>query len=106
MSEEARIVVRVQPNARQNDVLGFTDGVIDLRIAAPPVKGRANQELIRFLSDVLGVSKSRLIIEKGLTSKRKLIVIKGLTRDQVVSELDKYRTNGASSKPHHADASG
>ncbi|MBI3931440.1 MAG: YggU family protein [Chloroflexi bacterium] len=86
MVEEAQtiIVVRVQPNAGQNQVLGFKDGVLSLRIAAPPVKGKANQELIKFLSDILGVSKSNLTIEKGITAKRKVIAIRGLTQDQVM----------------------
>ena len=81
---QARIVARVQPNARQNQVLGFKDGVLCVKIAAPPIKGKANQELIKFLSDILGVNKSNLTIEKGLTGKRKVIGISGLTQDQVM----------------------
>ncbi len=86
MTEEVqtRIAVRVQPNASQNQVLGFKDGVLYVRIAAPPIKGKANQELIKFLSNILGVSKSSLTIEKGMTGKRKVIGIRGLTQDQVM----------------------
>jgi uncharacterized protein (TIGR00251 family) len=86
MSQEVqtKIVVRVQPNASQNQAQGFKDGVLYVRIAAPPVKGKANQELIKFLSDILGVSKSNLTIEKGMTGKRKVICISGLTQDQVM----------------------
>ena len=80
----ARIVVRVQPNAGQNQVLGFKDGVLHVRIAAPAIKGKANQELIKFLSDILEVNKSNLTIKKGMTSKRKVIGISGLTQDQVM----------------------
>ena len=87
--EEAKIVVRVQAKARQNEVQGLRDGVWHLRIAAPPTKGRANQELIRFLSDILNVSKSHLKIEKGLTSQKKAIVIHGLPQNQVERCLDK-----------------
>ena len=85
--EQARIIVRVQPGASQNQVLGFKNGTLHLRIAAPPVKGKANQELIKFLSDVLGVSKSNLIIEKGMTSKIKVIVISNLTQNQVIERI-------------------
>ena len=86
MAEEVqtRIVVRVQPNAAQNKVLGFKDGELYLKIAAPPVKGKANQELIKFLSGILEVGKSNLTIEKGMTAKRKVISIRGLTQDQVM----------------------
>lgn len=81
---QTKIVARVQPNARQNEVLDFKDGVLHLRIAAPPVEGKANQELIKFLSAILGVSKSCLTIEKGVSGRRKLIGIVGLTHDQVI----------------------
>ncbi|MFC2056995.1 DUF167 domain-containing protein [Chloroflexota bacterium] len=81
---QTRIAVRVQPNAGQNQVLGFKDGVLHVRIAAPPIKGKANQELIKFLSDILEVSKSNLIIEKGAAGRRKVIGISGLTQDQVM----------------------
>jgi len=89
--QEARIAVRVQANAHQNKVLGFKDGVLHLKIAAPPVKGKANQELIRFLSDILTVSKGHLSIEKGLTSKKKIIAIKGQPQNRVESQLDQHQ---------------
>lgn len=85
----ATIVVQVQPNASQNKVVHFADGVWQLRIAAPPIRGKANQELTKFLSDILGVAKTNLTIEKGLTSKRKVISIKGLTQEQVTGQLEK-----------------
>ncbi len=85
--EQARIVVRVQPKASQNKVLRFKDRVLHVRIAALPIKGKANQELIKFLSDILGISKSNLIIEKGMTGKRKVIRIDGSTQNQVMAQL-------------------
>ncbi len=87
--KQVKIVIQVQPNASQNKVARFEDGVWHLRIAAPPVKGKANRELIKFLSDVLGLSKSAITIEKGLTSKRKVIVIEGLTEEEIRELLEK-----------------
>lgn len=87
--KQTTIVVQVQPSAHQNKVTCFKDGVWQLRIAAPPVKGKANQELIRFLSDILEVSKGNLAIEKGMTSKRKVIAINGVTQSQVTAQLKK-----------------
>ena len=87
--EQARIMVRVQPNARQNEVLRFKDGVLHLKIAAPPIKGKANQELIRFLSDTLGLRKSNLTIAKGITSNRKVICISHLTQSQAMEQLER-----------------
>jgi len=60
-----------------------------VKIAAPPVKGKANQELVRFLSDILGVAKSNITIEKGLTSRRKVVGIRGVTKEEVARELEK-----------------
>ena len=87
--EQATIVVQVQPNASQNKVARFEDGVWYLRIAAPPVKGKANQELIKFLSNILGIGKGSLTIEKGMTSKKKIVVVNGLTQNQVLGLLEK-----------------
>ena len=87
--EQATIVVQVQPNASQNRVARFEDGVLHLRIAAPPVKGKANRELIAFLSDILRVPKSNLTIEKGMTSKRKIVAIEGLAQQQVIEQFGK-----------------
>jgi len=85
--EQARIAVRVQPNASQNEVLRFEDGVWHIRVTAPPVKGKANYALIKFLSEILGISKGNLTIEKGATSKRKIIDIDGLTQNRVMEQL-------------------
>ena len=82
--EQVKIIIAVQPNASQNKILGFKNGILQVRISAPPVKGKANRELIGFLSDILGVSKSKLTIEKGMTGKKKVIGVIGLTQSQVV----------------------
>ena len=89
---QAKITVQVQPNASQNKITRFEDGVLYLKIAAPPEKGQANKVLLEFLSSITGIRKSNLTIEKGITGKRKIIVINGLTQDQVVKQLGKYST--------------
>lgn len=85
----ARIVVRVQPNASQSEVRYFQEGVWHIRIAAPPVKGEANQELVQFLGKILGLSQSSLTIEKGMTRKIKAISVAKLTPDQLTRQLEK-----------------
>ena len=92
MSErQESITIHVQPNARRNEVLGFKDGILYLKIAAPPVKGKANRELIEFLSQILGVSKGSINIERGITGRRKVIAIAGLDREQIVARLGAQR---------------
>jgi uncharacterized protein (TIGR00251 family) len=86
--EKSRVWIYVHPGARRNEVQGEQDGVWHLKIAAPPVKGRANQELLAFLSDVLQTGKSNLIIEKGLTGRRKLLSISSLTPEQLSTRFN------------------
>ena len=86
---KARIAVTVQPSASQNEVIRFKDGILHVRIAAPPIRDKANQELVEFLSDILGISKGNLTIEKGMTSKRKVIGVNGLSQDQVMRQLER-----------------
>ena len=87
--EKLRISVHVNPNARQNKVVGFQDGLLKVMIAAPPTRGKANQELLRFLSDLLRISKSNFSIEKGATSKKKIVAISGLSQNEVLRLLEK-----------------
>lgn len=97
--EQVTITIQVKPNARQNQLAGFEDGVWHLRIAAPPVKGKANQALIKFLSDILAVSKGKLSIDKGITARRKVITVKGLKKDQVLEKLGRARHTSAATTP-------
>lgn len=87
--EQLKIAIKVQPNSGRNEVVGFRDGVLHIKIAAPPLKGKANHELICFMSDILGISKNNLAVEKGMTSKRKLIRITGLTQNQFIECIQK-----------------
>lgn len=81
------ISVQVRPNAAKNEVTGIIDGVWQIRVAAPPVKGKANKELIAFLSRLLGVSKSQIDIIKGHTTRNKLIAIDGLSQEDIKKRL-------------------
>ena len=82
-----KISVRVHPGTARNEVVNVTDGVLQVRVSAPPVKGKANRELIAWLSQLLKVSKSRIDIIRGETSRSKVIAIKGLTRGEIMQRL-------------------
>ena len=86
--ESTLITVQVQPGASRNQVTRYTDGVLHVRIAAPPVRGKANRELIAFLSDILSVSRSSLSIEKGHTSRRKVIAVEGMEQGEVMERIE------------------
>jgi uncharacterized protein (TIGR00251 family) len=86
---EKRVLIslRVHPSATKNEVVGFADGVLHMRVAAPPVKGKANKELIGFLSQLLNVGKSRIAIVRGHTARDKVIAIDGLSQEEVIKRL-------------------
>ncbi len=79
--------IRVTPNAGRNEITGLRDGVLQVKIAAPPVEGKANKELIEFLSRRLGVKRSAITIVKGQTGRNKAIEIEGLNREKILKWL-------------------
>lgn len=85
--QRATIAVLVQHNAGRSALVGFRDGVLRVRIAAPPEKGKANRELVALLSDALGVARSNVIIDKGALARKKTIAITGLSQEQAVRLL-------------------
>ncbi len=79
--------MRVQPSASKNEVVDFAGDVLRIKVAAPPVRDKANKELLAFLSHVLGVSKSQISVIKGHTSRNKIIAIAGLTGEDIIQKL-------------------
>jgi uncharacterized protein (TIGR00251 family) len=70
------LAVRVTPRASHNEIVELMeDGTIKVRIAAPPSDNEANEALIGFLAEVLGVAKSRLDIVAGVSGRDKLISV-------------------------------
>lgn len=68
-------------------MVGFTDGVLRVKVSAPPIKGKANRELITFLSRLLGVGKGSVNIIKGHTTRNKVVAIDGLSREEALKRL-------------------
>lgn len=74
-----RLTLHVQPGARQSALSGTHGDAIKLRLAAPPIDGRANEALLAFVAEVAGVPLREVILEQGLQSRRKVVRIDGLT---------------------------
>ncbi len=78
------LAVRVTPRASHNEIVELMeDGTIKVRIAAPPSDNEANETLINFLSEVLGVPKSRLDIVAGVSGRDKLISVVDMDAETV-----------------------
>lgn len=69
--------VHVRPGGRRDAVDGTFDGVLALRVSAPPVDGRANEAVRRLLADALGVARSDVEVVAGHGSRRKRVRIDG-----------------------------
>ncbi|MFC1907514.1 DUF167 domain-containing protein [Chloroflexota bacterium] len=89
------ISVRVHPNAGKSELVGFSDDAWQVKVSAPPVKGKANVALLALLSRALGISRSHLSIVKGHTSRRKIINVDGMSEAEVTKRLS---SSAASSK--------
>jgi uncharacterized protein len=80
--------VRVQPRASRTQITGEQAGAIKLRIAAPPVDGKANEECRKFLAKLVGVSASSVEIISGDSSRDKVIRIRDTSVERVRKALD------------------
>ena len=69
--------VLVQPRASRTRVVGEHDGRLKVQLAAPPVDGEANQALVAFLADALGVRKGDVTIQRGESGRRKTVRVAG-----------------------------
>lgn len=83
----AKISIYVQPRASKTCVVGFHDGAVKIRLAAPPVDGAANAALVEFIADKLGVAKSRVRVVAGLSSRRKVVEVEGVDESIVAKGL-------------------
>ena len=73
--EAVRFSVRLQPRASRNEIAGLQGSSLKIRVTAPPVDGLANQALIDFLSDSLGVSRRNVCIVSGQSSRTKVVEV-------------------------------
>ncbi len=81
------ISLHVQPKAKRTEIAGVHGNALKLRVAAPPVDDRANEEVIRFFSELLHIPASRITLERGHKSRQKWIAIANLSEDEFLARL-------------------
>jgi uncharacterized protein len=81
------IDVKVTPNARVSEVVGWEEGRLRVRIHGIPEKGKANAALLEFLADRLGIAKSNLSIVSGTSSRIKRVRIEGIDKEELLQKL-------------------
>lgn len=77
------LTLHIQPGARKTEIAGEHGDALKIRLAAPPVDGKANAALLEFIADRLGVAKSAVTLKSGQTSRRKVVEVKGISVDQL-----------------------
>jgi hypothetical protein len=87
VGEGVRLAVRVQPRAARSEVAGRFGDRIRIRLAAPPVDGAANEALVRFLAEALGVPPRAVTITSGHASRSKTVIASGVSAAEAAARL-------------------
>lgn len=84
---EARIEVRLRPRGHADELMGVVDGVVQARVSAPPVDGRANRALCRLIAKAAGVAPSRVSVVRGEKARDKLVRVEGVEKEALLEAL-------------------
>ncbi len=89
-----RIIIHAVPNAKETRILLEADGSITMRVHAPPVKGKGNREIVKWLSKKLRRPSSRIRIIAGTRSNLKTVEIIGMNRSSFLEAIGKKPAGG------------
>ncbi len=81
------LFVKAQPRANANEIVGVHGAELRVKITAPPVDSAANEALVRFLAEELGVAKNQVQLVRGATARHKAIKVMGLKAEEVKRRL-------------------
>ena len=82
-----RLAIKAIPNAPRNAVAGWLGEALKVKVHAPALEGRANEELCEFLAEILGLSKRAITLVQGEKSRQKVVQIDGLDLPTVRAKL-------------------
>ncbi len=83
------INLHVQPGAKRTEIAGLHGGALKVRLAAPPVDGKANASLVAFLAEQLDVPRSQVELISGATSRQKRLRVRGASTQAVAEFLSR-----------------
>jgi uncharacterized protein (TIGR00251 family) len=83
----ALLAVRVQPRAKRDEVVGERAGAVVIRLSAPPVDGKANAALCRFVAERAGVARSAVSVVRGASARDKTLRVEGVDSDALRAAL-------------------
>lgn len=87
VADGCTVSVRVHPGARRNAVSGVHDGAVKISLTTAPVDGRANEALIAFVTELLGIPRGRVSLVSGMTGRAKVLRVTGKSAAEVRAAL-------------------
>jgi uncharacterized protein (TIGR00251 family) len=71
------LTLHIQPGAKRTDVAGLHGEALKIRLAAPPIEGRANDALLKFIAESFGVPVRQVELKQGGQSRHKVVAVTG-----------------------------
>ncbi|HEX2708829.1 MAG TPA: DUF167 domain-containing protein [Solirubrobacterales bacterium] len=84
---EVQLAVRLRPRGHRDELMGIVDGVLQARVSAPPVDGKANRALCRLIAKRVGVAPSKVSVVRGEKSRDKLVRVEGVGEGALLEAL-------------------
>lgn len=75
--ESLSLTLHVQPGAKRTEIAGLHGEALKIRLAAPPIEGRANEALLRFIADTFDVPLRQVELKQGGQSRHKVVMVMG-----------------------------
>ena len=82
--------IHLTPNSSKNEISGYTEDYLKIKVSAPPNDNKANKKLTEFLSDTFDIAKSFISFSSGEKSRIKKIFIKNISYDEVLKKIFVY----------------
>lgn len=79
------LTLHIQPGAKKTEFAGLHGDALKIRLAAPPVDGKANEALVKFVAETLGLAKSAVSLKSGQTSRRKVLEVIGASPNVIAA---------------------
>lgn len=89
--EEIILTVKVTPKSSRNEIIGWEENFLRIKIAALPEKGNANEVLISFLAKTFGIGKTHITLISGAASRQKRLRIAGITSETLYDLFPKNK---------------
>jgi uncharacterized protein len=85
--EGVEISLYIQPGASKSEITGVHNDQLKIKIKAPPVDGKANEAVVAFLSEILGIPKRQIELYKGEKSREKKVFVRGISIEDIRMKL-------------------